>query len=127
MTKKFYDYETESGNKLMSPRMHFRNMNNLGGLLGFPFKLIPSKMSREQTQHIFIEDEDGLKYATANDPSIYQEPYDAYSYKNNKIFVIGGDAHCHVGEELGKYQEGIIFSCEDADKEEIIKQIKKVV
>lgn len=126
MTKTWYDYETESGNKLMFPRMHFRNMNNVGALMGFPFKLIPSKMSREQTKHVFIKNKDKLKYVTKNDPSLYQEPYDTYMHKDTEILVIGGDTHCHVGKELGKYKEGIVFFCDETDKEDIIKQIKKV-
>ena len=102
MVKKFYDYETESGNKLMFPRMHFRNMNNVKALIEFPFNLTIPR-------------------------GLYTEPYDTYSYKNTDILVIGGDAHCHIKGELGKYKEGIAFYCEDADKKEIIKQIKKVV
>jgi len=100
-SKKFYDYETESKDKLTSPRMHFRNMNTVSGVMGFPFRLIT--------------------YG-----GLYDEPYDVYQYGDSKIFIVGGDAHCHVEGELGKYEEGIVFRCDKKDKEEIIKQIRKV-
>ena len=100
MAKTWYEYETESGNKLMNPRMNFRNMNRTGGI-NFPFNL-------------------------TKPGDLYAEYKDIYSYKDSEIVVVGGDAHCHEGEELGKYQEGIAFFCEETNKEEIIEQIRRV-
>lgn len=99
MVKKFYDYETESRKKLIFPRNHFRNMCR--SEFSFPFE---TELIQNQ----------------------YKKPFDIYKYKDAKILVMGGGAHCHEGGELDKYKEGIVFYCEEKDKDEIIKQIEKI-
>jgi len=102
--KQFYDYEAEGGTGLMSPRNHLRNISKYLGFVTCPFQL-----------------------TEAND--LYAHPYDIYHEEktNSHIWVIGGDAHCHVGEELGKYEEAIVLYCKPEDKENLIKDISKVV
>lgn len=96
---KFFDYETESKQNVVFPRNHFRNMHNLGSLVGFNFEIV----------------ERGKVY------DIYSEPK-----TKALIYVVGGDAHCHKENQLGRYQEGIAVLCEEKDKEELIKEITKV-
>ena len=103
MVKKWYDYETESGDELMlSPRMHFRNMVKVREIMGFPFNLTVSG-------------------------DLYKEPFDVYTFQDDEIIVMGSDAHCHVGNELGKYKEVILFFCDESNRDKLIKQIRKVV
>ena len=100
MTKKFFDYEIESGQNLVFPKNHFRNLCNLGEIVGFDFEIVEfNKLA-----------------------------YDIYSDSKTGalIYVIGGDEHCHTKNKLRRYQEGIAIFCEEKDKEEIIKKITKI-
>ena len=103
MAKEWYDYETESGNGLIFPRMHFRTMLKVREIIRFPFDL-----------------------TTPGD--LYIEPFDIYTPQDidAEIIVMGSDAHCHVGKELGKFKEAIAFFCDETDKDETIKQISKI-
>ena len=68
MVKKWYDYETESGDELMlSPRMHFRNMVKVREIMGFPFNLTVSG-------------------------DLYKEPFDVYTFQDDEIIVINPQA-----------------------------------
>ncbi|MCD4771611.1 hypothetical protein K8R30_04335 [archaeon] len=102
--KQFFDYETEGGTGLMFPRNHLRNMLKAQATIGFPFNLV---------------EKNGL----------YTHPYDIYSdpKTNSRIWVIGGDAHCHTKEKLARYKEGIVLYCKPEHKEDLIKRISKEV
>lgn len=102
--KQFYDYETEGGTGLMFPRNHLRNMFNARAVIGFPFAL-----------------------TERND--LYNHPYDIYTdpETSSSIWVIGGDAHSHVGKKLGKYKEGVVLYCKPEHKEDLIRRISKEV
>ena len=99
MTKHWYDYEEESGDRLIFPRNHLRNIIKSTELFSFPFELVERNSGK---------------------------PYDVYVFNECELLVVGGGSHCHVGEEFGKYNEGIVFFCDETEKEEVIKQIRKV-
>ena len=48
MEYKWYDYETESGNKLMFPRIHFRNMNKVKAIMDFMVTFKEEKKLQEK-------------------------------------------------------------------------------
>jgi len=106
MTRKFFDYETESKKRLIFPRIHFRSMSRAEGEIGFEFEMIGP----------FIHSE------------FHSKSYDVYSDSktNALIYVIGGDAHCHTEERKGRYQEGIAILCEEKDKKRLIRRITKI-
>jgi hypothetical protein len=97
MTKKFYDYETESGQSCTPSRSCFRRMeyiHSLGEMVGFNFNLVG-----------------------------FREFYDIYSFPKTSalIYVVGGDEPCHPS-----LQEGIAIFCEEKDKNELIGEITKL-
>jgi hypothetical protein len=104
MAMKWYEFESTQWNKITFYRMHFRNLNGIKEKIDFPFEITKK-----------------------ND--LYKEPFDSYTLKNTgaEIIVMVSDAHCHVGTGLGKYQEAIAFFCDEKDREEIVKQIEKII
>ena len=97
--KKLYELANEGGTDPRFPRHSFRNMSNLSEM--FPL--------------IRVDLDDSM-------------PYDVYKIKgcDAEIMVVGGDSHCHVGAELGKYKEGIVFLCEESEKQKVITALNKL-
>ncbi|MDO8516693.1 MAG: hypothetical protein Q7S33_01075 [Nanoarchaeota archaeon] len=104
MAIKCFDYEDEDKKLILAPRIQFRNMYEFWGPVsfGFPLKL--------------IERDDN-------------KPYDLYEDLRSLavIYVVGGDKHCNAHGQLEKYKEGIAVQCKKKDKEDIIKQISRIV
>jgi len=102
MATKCFDYETESGEKTVFPRVTFRNMHQVRAAINFPFNLVERDNNK---------------------------PYDIYKDPESSalILVIGGDKHCHVNGQLGKYKEGIVIECEEKNKDILIKKISSVL
>jgi hypothetical protein len=104
MTDKIsFDYETKCKTGLMFIRNQFRNKSNLKWATKFPFDL---------------EEKNDL----------LSHPYDIYTdpKTNSKIWVMGNDAHCHVGGKQWEYKEGICIHCEPKHKKGLIKKISRV-
>jgi hypothetical protein len=102
MTEKtFSDYEIKDKTGLMFIRNQFRNKFNVKDSVRFPFDL---KEKNDLQSH----------------------PYDIYTdpKTNSEIWVMGNDAHCHVGGR--EYEEGIFMYCEPKHEKGLIKRISKV-
>jgi hypothetical protein len=71
----------------------------------------------------------GFPFDLAERNGLYTHPYDIYidPKTNSEIWVMGGDAHCHTEEELGRYKEGVVLYCEPEHKEDLIGRISKAV
>ncbi len=102
MTERFYDYETESGIKMVDPRITFRNVSPLRS-----FKLVPKKIDN----------------AT---------PWDAYSDRETGalIYVVGRGEHVQVDDRYEltdpfAREGGVAFICEEKDREKLIKKLSK--
>ena len=114
--KKFYHHETEGKAKWMFLRNHFRNMANAP--LDVKFKDRSDPPGKRGFPLLLTE---------AND--LWNHPYDIYIDPETKseIWVIGGDAHCHTEEKLGRYKEGVVLYCKPEHKGDLIGKISKEV
>lgn len=104
MTEKtFFDYEIKDKTGMMFIRNQFRNMFNVKYSVRFPFDLTEK-----------------------ND--LQSHPYDIYTdpKTDSEIWVMGNDAHCHVGGKQWEYKEGIFIYCEPKQKKGLIKKISKL-
>jgi hypothetical protein len=113
--KKFYRHETEGKAKWMFLRNHFRNMANAPLDVKFKNKSDPPGKT-------------GFPLLLAEKNDLYNHPYDIYidPKTNSEIWVIGRHAHCHVGKDLGVYDEGIVLYCEPEHEKDLAGRISRL-
>ena len=103
--RQFFEYETNGKAGEMFIRNHFRNMFNVKASVKARFSFDLTKAN-----------------------GLHSHPYDIYTdpKTGSEIWVLGNEAHCHVGKELGKYDEGIVLYCKPKDKKGLLKRVSKV-